>query len=81
MKATDINITLVEGYLQMLKNLSIDNKLDLISKLSISVKSDISDNRNEFRKSFGAWKSKKTAEEIISDIRNSRNFIRQTESF
>jgi hypothetical protein len=30
MKAIDINTTLIEGYLQLLDNLSPNNKLDLI---------------------------------------------------
>ena len=81
MKAININTTLVESYLQMLDNLSTDSKLELISKLTLSVKSDISERKKTFSKSFGAWKSKKTAEEIITEIRNSRTFIRQTESF
>jgi len=81
MKAMSINMTFAESYLQMLDNLSTDCKLELISKLTLSVKSDISEKKKTFNKSFGTWKSKKTAEEIISEIRISRTFIRQTESF
>jgi len=79
MKTIDINNTLIEGYLQLLDNLSPNNKLDLISKLTLSVKTDITDKKKSFYKAFGAWESKKTADEIISDIRNSRTFNRQTE--
>lgn len=81
MKTIDINNTLIEGYLQLLGNLSPNNKLDLISKLTLSVKSDISDRKKSFYKSFGAWESKQSADEIINDIRNSRTFNRQTEQF
>ncbi len=79
MKALDINTTLIDGYLRMLDNLSPGNKLDLISKLTLSVKSDITEKKKSFYKSFGAWDSKQSAEQIISDIRNSRTFNRQTE--
>jgi len=81
MKATDINTTLIDGYLRLLDNLSPNNKLDLISKLTLSVKSDISDKKNSFYKAFGAWESKQTAEEIINKIYSSRSQNRQIEQF
>ncbi|MBP6624272.1 MAG: hypothetical protein KA198_03825 [Chitinophagaceae bacterium] len=81
MKAAEINTTIVDGYVGLLDNLSTDNKLDLISKLTASVKLDLSEKKSSFKKSFGAFDSKKTAEEIIEEIRNSRVFTRQIESF
>lgn len=81
MKTTDINTTLIEGYLQLLDNLSPNNKLDLISKLTLSVKTDITVKKNSFYKAFGAWESEQSADEIIKDIRNSRTFNRKTEKF
>lgn len=63
----------------MLENLSPNNKLDLISKLTLTVKTDISDNKKSFYKAFGAWESRQSADEIISEIRNSRTFNRQIE--
>jgi len=79
MKATDINNVIIEGYLKLLENLSPSNKLDLISKLSTSIKTDIADRKNSFKKAFGAFQSNKSADEIIDEIRNSRNFNRQIE--
>lgn len=81
MKAIDINTTLIEGYLRLLENLSPSNKLDLISKLTLSVKTDVTDKKKSFYKAFGAWESKQPADEIIDDIRNSRTFNRQIEQF
>ncbi|MCG3164570.1 MAG: hypothetical protein POELPBGB_00324 [Bacteroidia bacterium] len=81
MKATDINTTLIDGYLRLLDNLSANNKLDLISKLTLSVKADMSDKKKSFYKAFGAWDSKQSADEIIAEIRNSRTFNRKTEKF
>lgn len=81
MKAVDINTTLIEGYLRLLDNLSPNNKLDLISKLSLTVKADLTDNKKSFYKAFGAWESKQTADEIINEIRSSRTFNRQVEKF
>jgi hypothetical protein len=79
MKAADFNDTIIDGYLRLLDNLSPSNKLHLISKLTLSLKSDIDDRKKIFFKAFGAWDSKKSAEEIIVDIRNSRTFKRQIE--
>ena len=79
MKAIDINTTLIDGYLKLLDNLSPSNKLDLISKLTISVKTDINKKKKNFYKAFGAWESKQTADQIIKDIRGSRTFNRQIE--
>jgi hypothetical protein len=81
MKAIDINNTLIEGYLQMLDNLSPSNKLDLISKLTQSVKTDITDRKKTFYEAFGAWESKKSADKIIEEIRESRTFSRKIEQF
>ncbi len=74
---TDINTSIVDGYLHLLDNLSMDSKLDLIAKLSLSIKSDISTKKNKFKQSFGAFKSSQTAEELIDEIRSSRTFTRE----
>ena len=81
MPSTETNMTIINGYFGLLENLSPDNKLDLISKLSASVKSDLGDKKATFKKSFGAFISEKTAEEIIEEIRNSRLFTREIEAF
>lgn len=79
METADINTTIIDGYLQMLDSLTPSNKLDLISKLTASVKSDITNKKSSFKEAFGAFQSEKSADEIISEIRNSRTFSRQIE--
>ncbi len=79
MKTIDIDNTLIDGYLELLDNLSPSNKLDLISKLTESVKTDITNKRRAFDDSFGAWESSETAEELITMIRESRTFKRDIE--
>ncbi len=81
MKSTEINSTIVDGNIGLLENLSPGNKLDLISKLTASVKTDLTNKKSSFKKAFGAFDSKKTAEEIIEEILSSRVFNRQIESF
>ena len=79
METADIDTTIVDGYLKMLDNLSPSDKLDLISKLTASVKSDITNRKSSFKKAFGAFESEKSADEIVNEIRNSRTFTRQIE--
>jgi len=81
MRTSEINTTIVDGYVGLLDNLSTNNKLDLISKLTASVKTDLTNKKSSFKKAFGAFDSKKSAEEIIEEIRNSRVSTRQTETF
>ena len=81
MRIAEMNTTIVDGYVGLLDNLSTHNKLDLISKLTASVKTDLTNKKSSFKKAFGAFDSKKSAEEIIQEIRNSRISTRQIESF
>ncbi len=81
MSDSEYNTTVVDGYVGLMKNLSTSNKLDLISKLTESVKTDLIKKKSTFKKAFGAFDSKKTAEEIIEEIRNSRMSTRQIEPF
>ncbi len=69
-------------YYELLSNLNADSKLELISRLSDSLKTKAKKRAKEIplKSLFGAWKSKKTAEEIISELRTDRNFTRKTES-
>lgn len=79
METIDINTTLIEGYLRLLSNLSVNNKLELISRLTISIKTDISERKSSFYKAFGAWESKQSADDIIDEIYQSRTFDRRIE--
>ena len=81
MNTIEFNSKIVDGYLGLLNNLSPSNKLDLIARLTASVKSDLKPKKSSFKKAYGAFESSKSAEEIIDEIRESRVFTRQVESF
>lgn len=81
MKSAGINGSIIDGYLMLLENLSPNDKLDLISRLTTSVKSDIASKKSSFPEAFGAFQSDKTADQIINEIRSSRTFTRQAEEF
>ncbi len=81
MNTAETNFFLIEGYLKLLSTLDLDTRLELISKLTQTVKNDLGDRKNNFFRSFGAWQSDETADEIIKDLRTSRSVSRQLESF
>lgn len=80
-RSKNINSAILEGYFSLLKNLAPSSKFDLISKLSASINSGDSTKNKTFKKSFGAFTSKQSAEEIIEEIRSSRVSYRNIESF
>jgi hypothetical protein len=80
MKTPEINTTIIESYIGLLDNLSPSSKLDLISKLTESVKTDLTRGKTSLKEAFGAFDSAKSAEEIIEEIQSSRVFNRHIES-
>jgi len=79
MNTAETNIRLVKGYAALLKNMSMANKLDLISKLTESVKTEMDEDQNRIYSSFGQWKGEESADEMINVIRESRTFNRDRE--
>ncbi len=66
------HISLADYYFGFLKNLNSDSKLDLISKLSQSLKESETVPETSLQSLFGAYKSDETADEIIAEFRASR---------
>jgi tRNA A-37 threonylcarbamoyl transferase component Bud32 len=80
MNGANQNMSLTDYYFSLLKNLQPDSKLDLISKLSESLKSQEKKEDVTLESLFGAYQSDETAEEIIASIKSSRTFNRKTEA-
>lgn len=76
---TVLNSNIVNSYLALFKSLSPHAKRDLISRLTQSLERDLKPESNLFDSAFGAWQGDETAEQLISEIRDSRNFNRQIE--
>jgi uncharacterized protein YjfI (DUF2170 family) len=55
--------------------------MELIESLSKSLKTKKTTKEKNFYKSFGAFSSKKSAEEIIADIKSSRRFRKKEIKF
>lgn len=81
MEPTSLPVTILDGYLHLLANLPTTSKLDVIARLSASIKQDITSRESSFRQAFGAFESEQSAEDIIADLRASRTFTRQIEAF
>jgi hypothetical protein len=71
---TFIDKHIVETYAGLFEGLSAMNKIELIESLSKSLKTESKTKENAFYKSFGAFASKKSAEEIAKEIKSSRKF-------
>ena len=81
MKAANLKFNLIDSYLELLNNLSPDNKLELISKLSDSLKSSKKPTKKSVNDLYGAFIFDKSPEEMISVLKKSRNFNRTVEGF
>ncbi len=76
-----VDTQILNSYWGLLSTLNPNMKLKLIEKLSKSVSKDMSKKNDRLEKSFGAWIDPKDSDEIIKEIRESRSFNRQIESF
>ncbi|WP_256010328.1 hypothetical protein [Desertivirga xinjiangensis] len=81
MQTVDINKRLVDSYLELLKTLSPNSKLDLISGLSASLKTSKKTKNLSLKALEGDFINEKSADEIISDLKQARSFTRSIESF
>lgn len=79
MTYTDKHI--VETYSGLLEGLSSESKTELIESLSKSLKSEKKTKESNFYKSFGAFASEKSAEEIIAVVKSNRKFRRKEIKF
>jgi len=82
MKTADINKNLVDSYFLLLKDLSPDNKLELIARLSKSMKKEKMAKKkkeNSLESLYGSWVSEQSADELVQELKNARNFFRKRE--
>jgi len=61
----------------VLETLNPQVRLDVISRLAQSLKSEFTAKENLLKISFGAWTDAESAEELVKAIRESRKSIRQ----
>ncbi|MEL7006580.1 MAG: hypothetical protein AAFN93_28230 [Bacteroidota bacterium] len=68
-------------YWGLLKNLSNEWKLDLIEKLSQSVRENIDSTTDQMELAFGAWEDERSADQLIGELTSNRRFNREIEEF
>lgn len=73
------NIHIINNYLGLLKSLPPDSKLEIISRLSDSLKSSKQPKGKSLKSLFGAFKSDKSADEMIRELKEARTFNRKIE--
>ena len=80
MKTADVNTTLIDSYYTLLKSLSPNNKLELIARLSKSMKTTKKREKEVSLESlYGSWESDQTADELIAALKAARHFTRKRE--
>lgn len=72
--------SIADYYFGLLENLNSNSKLDLISKLSLSIKEESGISERSLQSLFGAYKSEEDAETIIEELKKSKLFNRNIES-
>lgn len=79
MKTADANIDLVDSYYTLLKSLSPNNKLELIARLSKSLKTTAKKKEDTSWESlFGSWELDQSADEFVTELKKDRNFCRKS---
>ena len=73
-----MNTNLIDSYFSMLKNLSPDNKLELIARLSKSMKTTNKTKDNSWKSLFGALVLDQSAEDFVEDLKKDRKFSRKS---
>lgn len=81
MKTADINTNLVETYYTLLKSLSPDNKLELIARLSKSMKTTKKTKDDSWKSLFGSWDIDQSADDFVEELKKDRKFSRKSVDF
>lgn len=74
------NMSILDSYWGLIKTLHTSWKLDLIERLTQSIRQNLQQTPNTMKQAFGAWESEQSADEMIEELRNSRHTNRQIES-
>ncbi len=78
MKTTEINTNLIDNYFTLLKSLSPNNKLELISRLSKSMKTTRKTKDISWKSLFGAMVLDQSVDDFVEGLKNERKFTRKS---
>jgi hypothetical protein len=77
MNSADINSSLIDSYFSLLKNLSPNSKLELIARLSKSMKTTTKTKDNSWKSLFGAFVLDQSADEFVEELKKDRKLSRK----
>lgn len=77
MKSVDVNANLIDYYYTLLKSLNPNSKLELISRLSKSMKTSKTTKDESWKSLFGALKLDQSADDFVEGLQRDRNFNRK----
>lgn len=72
---------IIETYASLFEGLNSFSKIELLKRLVNSLEKDHEKQKSTFFKSFGAFASEQSAEEIMAEIKNSRKFRKKDLDF
>jgi hypothetical protein len=78
MKTTEINTNLIDSYFTLLKSLSPNNKLELIARLSKSMKTTRKTKDTSWKSLFGSLELDQTVDDFVEGLKNERKFTRKS---
>ena len=78
MKTAEINTSIIDSYYTLLKSLSTNNKLELISRLSKSMKTTNKTTDNSWKSLFGALTLDQSADDFVDELKKDRKFSRKS---
>lgn len=78
MKTAKLNASLIDSYFTLLISLSPNHKLELIARLSMSMKTTKKLKDNSWMALFGSWDLDQSADEFVEELRSDRKFNRKT---
>lgn len=78
MSTSEIKINLVDSYFLLLKNLSPDHKLELISRLSKSMATSDSKSDQSWKSLYGAMVLDQPVDDFVDGLKRDRHFIRKS---
>ena len=74
MNSADMNTNLVDNYFSLLKNLDTDNKLELIARLSESMKTNKQAKDDSWKALFGALVLDQPVDDFVENLKKDRTF-------
>lgn len=72
------NTEMIDSYFSLLKSLSPNNKLELIAKLSKSMKTTKKAKDNSWKSLFGSLKLDQSADDFVEELKADIKFSRKT---